>query len=160
MRNTLLTNGLLPRGFFLKSALALWASLTPLFVLSASACDCVPPNSALESLHSSTHVFLGEVVSKKIIALNELQEGYKEVLITFRVMKHWKGTPERLFTIRSPLKEEDCGLELENGKPYLVYSAGGAVPYSSACNRVYPINSIQATRDLEQLGDGTLAEVE
>lgn len=126
---------------------------------AAAECTCLPHNSATEALRNVTHVFLGDVLSKTRISLDEVKKGYKEEVVKFRIKEYWKGEIGRTFEARTPLAEDDCGTNLETGKTYLVYATGPTPPLFTACTRTYLIDSVQAVRDLEQLGPGTNPDV-
>jgi len=131
-----------------------------LFFSNAIACDWLPDPSAVSAKNTSTLIFSGDVLSKEVMAIPQLGEGYKEYLVKFRVRRYWKGKPSRELVIRTPIGKENCGYDFESGKSYLVYAVDTKPPLVTFCSRSSLLSEPQAQEDMIRLGPGVKSQVE
>ena len=89
---------------------------------SASACTCAVPVSALAKLDRSRAVFLGEVISDRVVDVNPLPEQ----AYTFRTSAAWKGVTSRLVEIG--VQGNGCATSFTPGEEYLIFAAADIDP--------------------------------
>lgn len=127
--------------------------LTPTAVY---ACSCAMSESPDKELDRSTAVFAGKVTDI------QLRDGFvistdDPVTVTFEVSEVWKGSVQKVQTIRTVRSETSCGYEFEAGKEYLVYANGSAANLEVfLCSRTRLLTT--AVPDLVVLGAGTIPD--
>lgn len=136
-----------------KTAFLLFLSIFVSIDTANAQCGCDPISTIVEAKSASTFVMMVDILEKTRIVNPNIYDGYSEFLLKVRVRRYWKGDAKRIMTIRVPEKKEDCALNLELGKSYLVYAVGKNVPLILSCSRTSLLSSNQAEADMVQLGE-------
>lgn len=111
----------------------------------AYACSCVRPPAPNQALANAAVVFSGRVTN--------IERVKGRLNVTFRVDKHWKGTPGQSLTVQTSATTATCGYPFKVGQTYLVYAdrrQGGL--QTNQCSRTTLLS--QAAEDLSVLGKG------
>ena len=105
-----------------------------------AACDCPELPSPYQAMSKSAAVFSGTVTA--VDALDDI--GMNR--ISFDVDRVWRHRGPGAFSVLSPQSADDCGLEFEIGKAYIVYAIRRDVGslqeilFSDQCSRTRPPN--------------------
>ncbi len=86
------------------------------------ACTCAAPAAAVAGLERSVAVFRGKVAGIHRPFWHRLgitkSDSY---VVSFEVVKQWKGSPARKIDVVTRLTGEACGFPFEENQEYLVY---------------------------------------
>ncbi len=132
--------------------------LSSLFLNTAivSACSCVMPLSATESLAESTAVFAGKVVDMEV-SDGEIISTADPVTVTFEVSKVWKGAEAETIVLTTAREGSSCGYSFEENEEYIVYTHGEADQLSTnSCSRTKLL--ADAEEDLQELDSGDVLQ--
>src|SRR5215475_7096612 len=129
-----------------KHAFALWAILAAGLVNKTLACACAGEalndrDSAIEQFHEATVVFEGEVVSEQQIAAVD-PNGPGLAVISFTVLRAYKGTLGHTVQMYDPMAGTDCGFGgSKAGDKFFIYGFSGKDEkmYVEACTRTSPL---------------------
>ena len=128
----------------------------PISTSPASACSCIPPAPAIESLERAAAVFSG-----KVIQTEETHPPDATVLpvveVTFQVSQVWKGSSDETLMITTLLAGATCGLGgfFQAGEEYVVYASGlDDRLTASLCSRTTHLsNAREDVAELNKLAD-------
>jgi len=114
---------------------------------SLFACSCSKERSIEEEFAGVDIVFTG-----KVIKIEQSDDSYMGSAsdVRFEVLKPYKGTTDRVITVRTSRYDISCGYSFEEGKQYLVYAyfQHGRLAASS-CSRTGKLS--ERLQDLELL---------
>jgi hypothetical protein len=118
------------------------------------ACDCATPGSPTASAEAAVAVFEG----KATLTSNRASDGVFGGLVEYRVdvLRRWKGDIPATVSIWTPVNSAACGVELEQGVPYVIYASAREGRLSvMLCSRTAP-TSLRAD-DVTELGPSSPA---
>ena len=111
--------------------------------VSASACECFARNDFELEFALSNTVFEGEVI--------DLDTGARDVSITFRPGKIWKGPKVETVVVKTHIEKQGCGSRFTKGERYLVYADEDGGLRTNRCSRTASIEN--ASDDIRKLND-------
>ena len=133
--------------------LYLWIALMSISLTfwSVLACSCIPPSHPLESVDSSTSVFLWTV--NKIESVTRTTEYWdiEENKVEFNVLYNVKWTEWKTQAITTSKDSAACGFNFEEWKDYIVYAyeVSENQLWVSLCSRTALLEN--ATEDIQSL---------
>jgi hypothetical protein len=128
--------------------LVAWVLLWP--ASDATACSCMSGIPLCESFWKTPVVFDGDVLRIERIPDSARPSAFLRRLVTFKVIRAYRGGVESTIQIATGSSDADCGYPFEIGDRYLVYAHDSAGTLSTGlCSRTRPLS--KAAEDLEYL---------
>ena len=134
-----------------------------LFIAKSYSCSCEPRPTLEKSYAEADAIFIGTVISKKVISVKYESVNTTQIEYKFRRTKVFKGKSlTEIITIITGNGRHDCGYMFEINKKYIVYAYiqnqyydGGekVKPFLSTnvCRRTTIYNSVEE-KSLDKLG--------
>jgi hypothetical protein len=114
----------------------------------AVACSCMRQERE-QAFEEAVSVFEGRVT-----AIDAPADG--PVVVTFDVVRTWKGAESETFTLRTQTNSAACGYAFQSGTSYIVYTyqGDGDGEWTGLCSRTSPADDPNAAADIDAMGAG------